>query len=166
MKKYLLLAAMAGSSLSYADVQFADDMAANFSFDVVQSVQDRLNIKGSDGPYNGEVPLNICGSVSERDDCHDYTAGQFSSDEYQHRVTDDLAQQVEDYLFYHAYRNMVSGYYYTIPDYKKNIDSIGISTVLLTEISLLKEGIKKPSYMSHSNSFTQILNIVSGANDE
>ncbi len=163
LSHFLITLTLLTPTLSLADkIQSAEQLARAHSESQIIQVSKRLNVQFYDGPYDGELPLFECTLVN-RPGCHLYETMVPNINVFD-LVSDSTTQEVEDYLYYSAYRNVNAGYYSArFKDaYSELVDRIGIKSLIAAEIYLLKTGQKPISLFS---AFSEKKDLVSTAKE-
>ncbi|MBB5187102.1 hypothetical protein HNQ57_001365 [Zhongshania antarctica] len=161
MKKTLLfLGVLTSLTTSAGDFISAESLAKTHSIDQVSLVADRLGVQIYDGPYDGEIPTKSC-EVSNVMGCVSYNALIPGVSLYEIPAY-DASQDVEDYIYYSAYRNVMAGYYTAKPRqvYKTLVSTLGLSRMIEAEIFLMKSGQKAYGLFTGSERYKDLVNSV------
>lgn len=160
MYKYIALAAiaMATASAQAAEPVFtpAEELALSHTSTQLEAVKERLGITLSDGPYDGELPLRDCVFAGD-DNCFNYRTLAQEQAGVDGRSFEST-QPVEDFVYYAAYRNVVSGVYHLTEsdEQKQYMENIGLRQLIDVEIYLLKNGEKKLSLFAGDPRFDNV----------
>lgn len=160
---FLIALTLLTPTLSLAEeIKSAEELARAHSESQIIEVSKRLNVQFYDGPYDGELPLFECTLVN-RPGCHLYETMVPNISVFE-LVSDSTTQEIEDYLYYSAYRNINAGYYSArFKDaYSELVERIGIKSLIAAEIYLLKTGQKPISLFS---AFSSRKGLVSAAKE-
>lgn len=162
MKHILLMFTVMLSALAVADkpVISAERLAQLHTSEQVIDVGNRLGIGIYDGPYDGEMPLFDC-TIVNATGCLLYTGYVPGVSTYE-ILASKATQEVEDYLYYHAYRNVNAGYYSgrLHKAYKKFVDNAGFNTLLQVEVFMLKSGQKPITLFSNTSRHADLISLV------
>jgi hypothetical protein len=163
MKKVLIVFGMLTSmAVSAESVITAESLAKKHTTDQVSIVADRLGVQIYDGPYDGEIASRSC-EVSNVMGCVSYEMLIPGINVYEIPAY-NATQDVEDYIYYSAYRNVMAGYYTSRPikTYKSLVSKLGLSRMIEAEVFLIKSGQKDHGLFSRSERFSQLINTVKG----
>lgn len=145
------LTAFAGeSSKSYLSAEdHADQHTTSYAHNLGRS---DLGIVLYDGPYDSEEALKPCAIASEGDSCIDYTRLK-DTQSVQAIDSDNTNADVEGYIYYHAFRNVLAGYYSRDRSaYRDFASNYGITDLIAAEIYVLKSDIKPFTMFTTSKS--------------
>jgi len=154
MHKMIVLASLlASAGLSQADAsQFvpAEELVQRHTSSQASNIGVELGVHYYDGPVDGEIPLYAC-EFFEQADCVNYRELAAEKSGVDSR-TYSSNEQVESFIYYAAYRNVVAGLYSpTVGDkYQVFLEEVGIRSLLETEVYLLKNG-EKPLTLFEGN---------------
>ena len=144
MKKIIssLLLVAASTVASADDIVSAELLAQSLNDTQSMSIGKKLRLSNYDGPYNGELPVKPCSINEGSDSCLDYKSVVYGENAFEN-VSVDTTQEIEDYIFYNAYLNVLSGYYSPgSKEFTSYVKKEGRQEIVLKEIFMLKSGQK------------------------
>ena len=147
------------SSFASADaVVSAEELARGDLKNNYYAVAKSMGVTFYDGPYDGERPVIAC-EYSNIVGCVTYTGLQLGVN-----VFDLLApasdQEVENYIFYHAVRNVYAGVFYhnnDQPEHVALLKKIGIPALTQIEIMRLKSGQQPLTLFKNSSGVSSLI---------
>lgn len=142
---------LAGAASAY-ELTTAETLAQNHTSKQAHEVGLEFGVGHYHGPYDQEQPVLPCSIVSHPD-CISYTGYQVGSNIFE-RVSENSSQVVENYIYYHAYRNAMAGYYAAggASHYKDWVEMVGLNNLIGIEVFLIKSGQKGMSMFKNLNS--------------
>jgi hypothetical protein len=120
-------------------------------------IGEKLGVVIYDGPYDGELPPFHCDIFKSVDrQCLNY-ANFVPGVSTWTVLPVETTQHIEDYFYYHAYRNVNAGYFYDRENkYKTLIEDVGYSELMEVELFLLKMGRKPLTLFAQSPSKAEL----------
>lgn len=152
----LLAAPVSAGALVSAEELARGDLKDNY-----YAAARALGVTFYDGPYDGEVPIIAC-EYDNVPGCTAYTGLQVGVNVLEN-VAPQTDQDVEDFIFYHAVRNVYAGLYYRNAHQPEHVDllkSIGVPALTLIEIMRLKTGEQPLTLFSSNASFKSLISRV------
>lgn len=153
---------LSGAASAY-ELTTAETLAQTHTSEQAHEIGLEFGVSHYHGPYDKEQPVLPC-SITSHPDCINYAGYQLGSNIFE-RVSERSSQSVENYIYYHAYRNAMAGYYAAggAGYYKEWVEGVGLNNLIGIEVFLIKSGQKGMTMFKNLNSHGFIVTAAEGA---